>query len=280
MKKLLSFTLICVLALATFVPLVSAATPVLGEEGAKELFRKAVGCIDWLSPLYFTPDDFDHDPIDGIEKRALIHQIDPAQLIKSTKNFYGEECLISEYMLIKDERYDTVEELLNITKNYFNDELAVKVLAETSDDGDSDEIDSMVIDVDGKAAISTIISEQQVYIVGDVGGYDYNNGNPQLRVELLARPAGRFDPLPKEDMIKIPTVVSFEYTERGWRVSNEGTFFKYYYCDIPYPKGVGPMTGGAVNTGDTDTIIYVILALASLGGIAVVVVMRKRKVNG
>lgn len=278
MKKLLSFTLIFVLTFAVLVPFVSASPSELTEEDAKNLFNKAIGCIDWLSPLYFTPEDFDHKDIDGIEKRALVATIPPTQLIESTKNFYGEESSISEYMLIKDERYDTVEELLNITKTYFNDELAVKVLAETSDDGSSEEISSMVIDVDGKAAISTIIYENSVYTPGNVTGYDYNNGKPTLHVELFARPAGALDPLSDENRIKIDTTVSFEYTERGWRVSNEGTFFKYYYCDVPYPKGVGPMTGGAVNTGDTDTIIYITLAIASLCGIAVVT--RKKKVNG
>ncbi|MBE6670226.1 MAG: LPXTG cell wall anchor domain-containing protein [Ruminococcaceae bacterium] len=277
MKKLFSYTLIFVFMLVLFAPFVSAAPSELTEEEAKNLFNKAIGCIDWLSPYYSTPADFDHDDIDAIEKRALVATIDQSQLIESSKDFYGKENSISEYMLIKDERYDTVQELLDITKKYFNDELAVKVLAETSDDGSSEKIYSMVIDVDGKAAISTIIYENSVYLPGKVTGYDYNNGKPTLHVELLARPAGAYDPISEKDRIKIDTTVSFEYTERGWRVSNEGTFFKYYYCDVPYPNGVGPMAGGTVNTGDTGTMIYITLAVASLCGIAIVA--KRRKAN-
>lgn len=277
MKKLFSYTLIFVFMLVLFAPFVSAAPSELTEEEAKNLFNKAIGCIDWLSPYYSTPADFDHDDIDAIEKRALVATIDQSQLIESSKDFYGKENSISEYMLIKDERYDTVQELLDITKKYFNDELAVKVLAETSDDGSSEKIYSMVIDVDGKAAISTIIYENSVYLPGKVTGYDYNNGKPTLHVELLARPAGAHDPISEKDRIKIDTTVSFEYTERGWRVSNEGTFFKYYYCDVPYPNGVGPMAGGTVNTGDTGTMIYITLAVASLCGIAIVA--KRRKAN-
>lgn len=277
MKKLFSYTLIFVFMLVLFAPFVSAAPSELTEEEAKNLFNKAIGCIDWLSPYYSTPADFDHDDIDAIEKRALVATIDQSQLIESSKDFYGKENSISEYMLIKDERYDTVQELLDITKKYFNDELAVKVLAETSDDGSSEKIYSMVIDVDGKAAISTIIYENSVYLPGKVTGYDYNNGKPTLHVELLARPAGAYDPISEKDRIKIDTTVSFEYTERGWRVSNEGTFFKYYYCDVPYPSGVGPMAGGTVNTGDTGTMIYITLAVASLCGIAIVA--KRRKAN-
>ncbi|MBO4971400.1 MAG: LPXTG cell wall anchor domain-containing protein [Clostridia bacterium] len=277
MKKLFSYTLIFVFMLVLFAPFVSAAPSELTEEEAKNLFNKAIGCIDWLSPYYSTPADFDHDDIDAIENRALVATIDQSQLIESSKDFYGKENSISEYMLIKDERYDTVQELLDITKKYFNDELAVKVLAETSDDGNSEKIYSMVIDVDGKAAISTIIYENSVYLPGKVTGYDYNNGKPTLHVELLARPAGAYDPISEKDLIKIDTTVSFEYTERGWRVSNEGTFFKYYYCDVPYPSGVGPMAGGTVNTGDTSTMIYITLAVASLCGIAIVA--KRRKTN-
>ncbi|MBQ1259394.1 MAG: LPXTG cell wall anchor domain-containing protein [Clostridia bacterium] len=275
MKKLFSYTLIFVFMLVLFAPFVSAAPSELTEEEAKNLFNKAIGCIDWLSPYYSTPAAFDHDDIDAIENRALVATIDQSQLIESSKDFYGKENSISEYMLIKDERYDTVQELLDITKKYFNDELAVKVLAETSDDGSSEKIYSMVIDVDGKAAISTIIYENSVYLPGKVTGYDYNNGKPTLHVELLARPAGAYDPISEKDRIKIDTTVSFEYTERGWRVSNEGTFFKYYYCDVPYPNGVGPMAGGTVNTGDTSTMIYITLAVASLCGIAIVAKRRK-----
>ena len=170
MKKLFSYTLIFVFMLVLFAPFVSAAPSELTEEEAKNLFNKAIGCIDWLSPYYSTPADFDHDDIDAIENRALVATIDQSQLIESSKDFYGKENSISEYMLIKDERYDTVQELLDITKKYFNDELAVKVLAETSDDGSSEKIYSMVIDVDGKAAISTIIYENSVDLPGKVTG--------------------------------------------------------------------------------------------------------------
>jgi len=93
-------------------------------------------------------------------------------------------------------------------------------------------------------------------------------------VEVSVRKLKTFYLLDEDKKYSIETI-TLDKTENGFRISG-GSFFDDFNENTIYYTLSDAEYNQIVETGDTDTIIYAILALVSLGGIAVVVVMRKR----
>ena len=269
MKKLISIIL-SILIVGMMIPIVSAdgsPTPVLTQSEAEKLFHNATQFIYWIEDS-FASEDFELLPIDGISKRAVNANESNSEIVISEVNYYGEinSSPNVRYMIIKDGRYDTVDELKAVAGKYFDSALAEKVLFDYADD-DGGNI-STVVEINGKAAVTVDLEGNFLYSGNEITGFQNDPVDPKLNVNLI------YSYLDYESIV-IPTSVSFVYTDEGWRVSSHSDYFKYLYNDLPTPTIKDFIDNP--NTGDETAILIALLALSGLALACVPAVKRRER---
>ena len=266
MKKLIAIIL-SLLIVGTMIPVASAdssATPELTQAEAEKLFYNANQFIHWIEDS-FASEDFELSPIDGISKRAANADESNCEIVTSNVNYYGEiySSPNVRYMIIRDERYDTIDELKAAAGKYFDSVLAEKVLFDYVDD-DGGNI-STVVEINGKAAVTVDLEGSFLYSGNEITGFQNDSVNPKLNVNLI------YSYLDYESIV-IPSSVSFVYTDDGWRVSSDSEYFKSLYNDLPTPT-----IKDFIDNPNTSDPTAIIIALLALSGTAIAVVPRRRR---